>query len=189
MTDQQAELLRLITNYLFVDPRSRSLKSSVPLGFTGQGIDWYAATIPEGWLACDGSLLKRDEYPELFLVIGTTWNIGGETSAQFRLPDRRRVVAVGRDAAVTAYDTVGKSGGSSQITLSLGNMPAHSHGMGTYDGSWMANTGITTGGGPQAVTIGTGSAGVYRMVTDSRGSGTPIDYAPPYKVINHIIKT
>lgn len=42
-----------------------------------------------GWLKCNGSVLLRASYPVLFGVIGVSWNSGGETSSQFRLPDFR----------------------------------------------------------------------------------------------------
>jgi hypothetical protein len=48
----------------------------------------YAGTVePAGWLFCDGRVCDRSAYPQLFAAIGTTYNIGTETGAQFRLPD------------------------------------------------------------------------------------------------------
>lgn len=42
--------------------------------------------IPDGWLLCDGSLINRTEYSELFAVIGESYGAGdGETT--FALPD------------------------------------------------------------------------------------------------------
>ncbi|CAB4155568.1 MdpB Microcystin-dependent protein [uncultured Caudovirales phage] len=188
MNDQQSELLRLITNYFFVDPRSRSLKSLVPFGFTGQGVDWYSDTIPDGWLACDGTVLNRVDYPELFLVIGTTWNIGGESGTQFRLPDRRKVVAVGKDTGTVAYNAVGKSGGSSQITIAGTNMPAHTHTVPVNrSDSEAPNLGLTVAAPFQNRVIIHQAGSSFS--TGTAGSGTPIDFAAPYKVINHIIKT
>ena len=42
-----------------------------------------------GWLKCNGAILSRTAYQRLFAAIGTTHNIGGESSSQFRLPDYR----------------------------------------------------------------------------------------------------
>lgn len=47
---------------------------------------WPSLTIPDGWMICNGALLNRADYPELFQLITTTFNTGGETSLQFRLP-------------------------------------------------------------------------------------------------------
>jgi microcystin-dependent protein len=44
-------------------------------------------TAPSGWLACDGTALKRTTYPELFQAIGITFNTGGEAADEFRLPN------------------------------------------------------------------------------------------------------
>lgn len=43
----------------------------------------------DGWIKCNGPLLLRASYPRLFAKIGTTHNIGGENSLQFRGPDYR----------------------------------------------------------------------------------------------------
>lgn len=42
-----------------------------------------------GWLKCNGAAVLRASYPRLFEQIGTIWNIGGESSLQFRVPDFR----------------------------------------------------------------------------------------------------
>lgn len=61
----------------------------------------YAAPTgtPAGkWVLCNGALLNRaGTYAELFTAIGTTYNTGGESGAQFRLPDARGLVLRGLD--------------------------------------------------------------------------------------------
>lgn len=56
------------------------------------------ASVPTGWLACDGRAVRKADYPDLFASIGTTWGdgstttvAGGETSVgnHFNLPDLR----------------------------------------------------------------------------------------------------
>ena len=42
---------------------------------------------PNGWFYCNGSVRNRADYPDLFAVIGTRWNTGGESGTQFRLPN------------------------------------------------------------------------------------------------------
>jgi microcystin-dependent protein len=58
--------------------------SGAPVGsifaYAGKGI-------PEGYLACNGSIVSRSEYEELFVAIGTKYNTGGESSLKFRLPN------------------------------------------------------------------------------------------------------
>lgn len=50
-----------------------------------------------GWLKCSGAVLSRALYPRLFSAIQTTWNTGGESASQFRLPDFRGVFLRGFD--------------------------------------------------------------------------------------------
>lgn len=47
------------------------------------------APIPEGWLLCDGSLINKVEYADLFLMLGTAWGHGDGDDNLFRLPDLR----------------------------------------------------------------------------------------------------
>jgi microcystin-dependent protein len=57
----------------------------------------YAGSIePAGYLFPYGQVLERIDQPALFAAIGTSYNTGGETAAQFRLPDMRDVVPAGR---------------------------------------------------------------------------------------------
>lgn len=39
------------------------------------------------YLPCDGSLVNVSSFPALYSVIGTTFNTGGESGSQFRLPN------------------------------------------------------------------------------------------------------
>lgn len=47
-------------------------------------------TLPEGFLACDGSAVSRSSYASLFAVIGTTFGVG-DGSTTFNLPDLRGI--------------------------------------------------------------------------------------------------
>lgn len=50
-------------------------------------VTWYAgyASIPENYLLCDGSAISREDYADLFTVIGTTYGVG-DSSTTFNLP-------------------------------------------------------------------------------------------------------
>lgn len=51
-------------------------------------IYWYpGALIPTGSLECNGQVLIRRAWPELFAVIQTRFNTGGEPLDAFRLPN------------------------------------------------------------------------------------------------------
>lgn len=62
---------------------------TVPIGAM---IPSTTSTVPAGWLLCDGSLVSRTEYSELFAVIGETYGAGdGETT--FALPNEPNPLA------------------------------------------------------------------------------------------------
>jgi microcystin-dependent protein len=81
------------------------------------------ASIPSGFLHEDGSVLLRASYPDLFDVLGTDWNVGGESGSQFRLPDSRDCVIVGAGGAYP----LATAGGSNTHTLTTTEMPSHTH--------------------------------------------------------------
>lgn len=60
---------------------------------TGSIIAWPGATIPAGWLVCNGDELTTAAYPALFGVVGTTY--GSSAAGKFNLPNIMPVVAIG----------------------------------------------------------------------------------------------
>jgi microcystin-dependent protein len=68
----------------FIVPES---EEELPLVPVGSIITWTTSAAPSGFLECDGSLLSRTTYSELFYVIGTTY--GTTSASNFRLPDYR----------------------------------------------------------------------------------------------------
>ena len=83
--------------------------------FTGQ-------TIPEGYLVCNGSAISRDDYADLFDVIGTTYG-SGDGSTTFNLPDLSGSVAIG----VSSTHSIGVSGGEETHILITNEIPSHTH--------------------------------------------------------------
>jgi microcystin-dependent protein len=53
---------------------------------TGTVSSFAGTTAPDGYLICDGSEYDESIYPQLFAVIGSTFNTGGETAGHFRVP-------------------------------------------------------------------------------------------------------
>lgn len=80
---------------------------------TGSVKIWTSANPPYGWLICNGSLYNKTAYTDLFSVIGTTYNISGDESTKFRVPDYRECALVGvgtnsvrlNSATLTTHDT------------------------------------------------------------------------------------
>ncbi|MHC4691225.1 MAG: phage tail protein [Planctomycetota bacterium] len=53
---------------------------------------------PDGWMYCNGLLIRISKYPELFSVIGNTY--GGDGLTTFALPDLRGRVPMGEGTGV-----------------------------------------------------------------------------------------
>lgn len=79
-----------------------------------------------GWLYCDGRLLSRKDYSDLFSVIGTTY--GSSNADYFRIPDLRgrSIVSAGQGNALTMR-YVGQIGGEEMHVLTVNEMPSHDH--------------------------------------------------------------
>lgn len=94
--------------------------------FIGE-IRWVAFNFaPRGWATCDGQLLSIAQNTALFSLLGTTYGGNGQTT--FALPDMRGRAPVhpGQGPGLTLRD-LGEVGGSEAVTLTLSEMPLHSH--------------------------------------------------------------
>jgi microcystin-dependent protein len=76
---------------------------------------------PAGWMFCEGQLLPISENETLFNLIGTTY--GGDGQSTFALPDLRGRIPIHMGNGFTLAET----GGSEEITLTVNQIPAHSH--------------------------------------------------------------
>lgn len=91
-------------------------------------IDMFAGSIaPNGWLICDGSIVSRKTYSDLFKVIGTTYGTGNSNDT-FNLPDMRGRFAMGAGtgSGLTAR-TLGANYGAESVTLDNTSLPVHAH--------------------------------------------------------------
>jgi microcystin-dependent protein len=53
-------------------------------------VSWFAASAaPTSYLECSGGIVAISDYTDLWYVIGTKYNTGGEGAGNFRLPDLR----------------------------------------------------------------------------------------------------
>lgn len=76
---------------------------------------------PAGWMFCEGQLLPISENETLFQLIGTTY--GGDGQSTFGLPDLRGRIPVHQGNGFILAET----GGAEEITLTVAQIPAHSH--------------------------------------------------------------
>jgi microcystin-dependent protein len=76
---------------------------------------------PKGWALCNGQLLPINQNQPLFSLLGTTF--GGDGRVNFALPDLRGRVPI----HVGNGYIVGQKGGEQAHTLSIPEMPKHTH--------------------------------------------------------------
>jgi microcystin-dependent protein len=76
---------------------------------------------PKGWAMANGQLLPINQNQPLFSLLGTTF--GGDGRVNFALPDLRSRAAM----HVGNGHTLGEKGGEQAHTLSMSEMPAHTH--------------------------------------------------------------
>lgn len=76
---------------------------------------------PAGWMFCEGQLLPISENETLFQLIGTTY--GGDGESTFALPDLRGRIPLHQGNGFILAET----GGAEEITLTVNQIPAHSH--------------------------------------------------------------
>lgn len=111
-----------------INSRVQSL-SNKTLGGSRSGMValWPGAVPPADWLLCDGTAVSRETYAALFAVIGTTFGVG-DGSTTFNLPDGRgrAMGGVGLGSGLSAR-TMGQSVGEETHTLSVDELPAHTH--------------------------------------------------------------
>lgn len=84
------------------------------------GFNWC----PYGWLQAAGQLLPISQYTPLFALIGTSF--GGNGSTNFALPNLSGRAPYGQ-LANGQGQPLGAVYGQSQVTLTVANLPAHTH--------------------------------------------------------------
>ena len=196
----------------------------VPIGTI---MPYAGPNAPYGYLLCDGGEVEIKKYNDLYGVIGTRYNgtaaLNG--TGTFRLPDLRGRFPLGKHnmdnnisvpndvggfidngggtpspARVegTEAETLAAASGSSSVTLSLTNLPEHSHKMTNSTGVQFFATRLDTVRPAGAETKnGPNNPGEAQYLPDTGGvkipSGAslsePVGIMNPYQTLNYIIRS
>jgi microcystin-dependent protein len=94
--------------------------------YLGQIIQGGWNFAPRGTAMCNGQLLSIQQNTALFSLLGTSF--GGNGTTNFGLPDLRgrAMVHQGQGSGLSNY-VLGQAGGAEQGTLTVTNLPAHTH--------------------------------------------------------------
>ena len=89
---------------------------------------------PAGLAYADGRAVARaGTYAGYFALVGATYG-AGDGATTFNLPDLRRrfIIGEGGGGGNGLASATGSTGGAETVSLAVGNLPAHTHGDGTY---------------------------------------------------------
>lgn len=142
---------------------------------------------PAGWMFCEGQLLPISEYETLFNLIGTTY--GGDGQSTFALPDLRGRLPIHQGGGFT----LAESGGVEEVTLTVQQIPAHSH-------PYLATTNLAAASSPQGNVVAAlnvaandiyipaaGTTPLSPNAISATGGSQPHSNFQPYLCINFII--
>jgi len=123
------EFANALRSYLQGDETNGSL--GVPVGTI---IDYAGAIPPANYLPCDGRVMSKEIYPELFSAINFAWGKTSET--EFNLPNLNERTTVGKGQLNSSTgnsedisNELGSYGGLKKYQLQAKQLPNHKHGI------------------------------------------------------------
>ena len=172
---------------------------------TGLIVPWSDASLPTGFLECDGAAVSRSTYSVLFGVVGTTYG-AGDGSSTFNLPNLADKLVLGRSPGKALASTGGANtvagpgtvtGNIANHTLTTPEIAAHVHpspgnAAVTYGRNGLGgNVSSTITGAPNnPLSSGsTGGGGGHTHNSSLAFSATADSMLQPYLTIKYIIKT
>jgi len=152
----------------------------------GQLVAYVTVDPPDGTLPCDGTVYNGTDYPLLFVLIDPAFYVG---AAQFATPDLRGRVLLGDGTLGANTYAVGDTGGEADHTLTIAEMPAHTH---TDTGHTHADNNATPSVGAAITGVPVPSAVPSVTVTGSgnaslttEGGDNPHENRQPYLAVKY----
>ncbi|MFM2091073.1 MAG: hypothetical protein RLZZ127_1562 [Planctomycetota bacterium] len=138
------------------------------------------------YIECDGRALDRTTYATLFTALGgasSPWGL--PNGAQFNIPDLRGRAPVGAGVGTGLTSrAVGAKGGAERHTLTVAEMPSHSH---TQPTTGSAQAGSDNGGAPVSSVTGYSTARTQSNTGDT-GGGNSHNNMQPFTVIQFWVR-
>jgi microcystin-dependent protein len=148
---------------------------------------------PVGWLLCNGASYTSAQHPALHALLSAAGYPYGGAGANFNVPDFRGRVAMGMDnmggssANVVTdpqADVLGGALGTEAVTLTVPQLPSHTH---PFDDQYTDANAAGGNTGPNT-TDGNNSFNTVAGVTDPTGGGASHPNIQPTMALNVIIK-
>lgn len=144
----------------------------VPIGTV---LPYVGKTAPLNYLLCDGSVYNKSDYPELYsLFLNTSIGI---TSSTFNVPNIKGRFILGYQSST--YE-IGVTGGEVTHTLTVSEMPAHTHSLAMQAGN---QTGLI-----DKISVNEFENCNWYSHVEYTGGNQPHNNMPPYIVLNYIIR-
>lgn len=158
---------------------------------------------PKNYMTCEGQLLSIAQNQALFSILGTTY--GGNGTTNFALPDLRNRVPVGNSFGNSKNGdpvALGEMSGEANHTLTLNEIPPHTHTMMVSAFDAVNNVAIMSDSiGTQTVPSGRGVMQILGYTTEApkialnpntvgnNNGGLPHNNMQPYLGLKYIICT
>lgn len=159
--------------------------------FVGE-IRMFAGNFPPvGWMFCDGAQMPIAENEVLFQLIGTTY--GGDGEETFNLPNLQSRIPIHMGTNDGTTYQIGETGGVESVTLTLQQIPVHTHAM-------LVSTDAATSNNAGGAVLGTGNTvSIFKPLAvppvtpmaaqsiSAVGGSQPHENMQPFLCINFII--
>ncbi len=158
--------------------------------FIGQIMPVPYTFAPVGWAFCNGQILAISQNTALFSLFGTQF--GGDGVRTFGLPNIQgsTPICAGQGVGLSTY-AIGQTGGSDSVTLTVGQLAAHSHGAMAIgragDNTSPANADWAKPASDTPYGTATPTGTMSAAATSAVGNGLPHENRQPYLVINYVV--
>lgn len=154
--------------------------------FLGQIIMFGGNFAPRSWAFCDGQLLPINQNSALFSILGTIY--GGDGRTTFALPDMRGRVPIhpGNGPGLSSY-RLGQRGGQESVTLTISEIPSHTHTGHIKDGLGKGTTGTYFSSNNLTLKPNIGTSQLEGVTINHTGGNQAHENRQPFACVNFII--